>query len=400
MNKKTIYYDLSLNFAKSNKIYHGGRFFSLWLFKGLTEKNKDFNIIPILPNVIPIQTDEEQISNDSQAIRINDYNELLLKDNTTLIMPMVGAYKDLKSIKKTNPNIRIISFIHGLRSIDINYKLSFREFRFYYGKSGINFYDFIKYNSANVLRYMRVFRSKNLFKKNIKYADFILTVSNYSLQKIIDIAPNVKAKIFIQGIYHNPSKEDNNPLIKNKIEYAFFLSANRPIKNFFNALKGFIIYKKIHKADLKLFVTGLEKLSNYQLSFFKDIEREIIVKDVVFLGYLSSEELSIHILNCKFLIYSSYNEGYGLPPIEFALHSKPSIMSHQTSIPELMGYDGIYFNPKSSNSISEAIFKVNDDKNYQLLCDRINKIKNRFLKENNNDLKEFLVDLNNDFASF
>ncbi|WP_199104535.1 glycosyltransferase family 1 protein [Aquitalea sp. ASV11] len=57
-------------------------------------------------------------------------------------------------------------------------------------------------------------------------------------------------------------------------------------------------------------------------------------------------------------IYPSLYEGFGLPPLEAMANNCPVISSNTSSMPEVIGNAGYYFNPSDINSIDMAINEV------------------------------------------
>lgn len=58
------------------------------------------------------------------------------------------------------------------------------------------------------------------------------------------------------------------------------------------------------------------------------------------------------------LVYPSTYEGFGLPPIEAMSQQCPVICSDISSVPEIVGDAGEYFDPRQTESIAEAIERV------------------------------------------
>jgi len=58
------------------------------------------------------------------------------------------------------------------------------------------------------------------------------------------------------------------------------------------------------------------------------------------------------------LVYPSLYEGFGLPPLEAMIRDCPVCVSDRSSIPEVVGDAGEYFDPEQPESISEAIERV------------------------------------------
>jgi glycosyltransferase involved in cell wall biosynthesis len=58
------------------------------------------------------------------------------------------------------------------------------------------------------------------------------------------------------------------------------------------------------------------------------------------------------------LIYPSFYEGFGIPPLEAMSRGCPVICSNTSSIPEVVGDAGLYFDPHSVDAIADAMERV------------------------------------------
>ena len=58
------------------------------------------------------------------------------------------------------------------------------------------------------------------------------------------------------------------------------------------------------------------------------------------------------------VIYPSFYEGFGIPPLEAMGCSCPVLCSNSSSMPEVAGDAAIYFDPHDSSSIADALLKV------------------------------------------
>ncbi len=57
-------------------------------------------------------------------------------------------------------------------------------------------------------------------------------------------------------------------------------------------------------------------------------------------------------------VYPSVYEGFGLPPPEAMAHSCPVVTSNSSSMPEVVGNEGQYFDPLDIDAQSDAICEV------------------------------------------
>lgn len=128
-------------------------------------------------------------------------------------------------------------------------------------------------------------------------------------------------------------------LIENKHKYFLLISANRIYKNAYNVLNAFKLfsdkYPEYHIVTI-----------NYPRSLFPNH---------ISLSTLSESDLEFAYQHTEALIFASFFEGFGYPPIEAMKYGKPVLASNATSIPEITGIGGIYFSPFYSSDIYHAL---------------------------------------------
>lgn len=82
-----------------------------------------------------------------------------------------------------------------------------------------------------------------------------------------------------------------------------------------------------------------------------------------FTGYLSEEKLAAVWQRCDLMAFPSLYEGFGIPLLEAMAFNKPIICSNATSIPEICGNAGLYFDPRKPNEIVLCLKRILDDSN-------------------------------------
>jgi glycosyltransferase involved in cell wall biosynthesis len=83
--------------------------------------------------------------------------------------------------------------------------------------------------------------------------------------------------------------------------------------------------------------------------------------DVVLTGFVPDDELVALYSGCHLFVFPSFQEGFGLPPLEAMCCGTPTIGSNVTSIPEVIGREDALFDPTSDESITELILKALTD---------------------------------------
>lgn len=191
-------------------------------------------------------------------------------------------------------------------------------------------------------------------KGNLK----IITVSNYSKHSImynLDInKDSIKILYSPERIIKSSDNIDNIDLLRiinNNTKYFLLLSGNRPLKNASKVLAAFRRFCLYSPDPIYIVTTGIKKsmYSNH-----------------IALPYLSDSDLTYVVKNCHAMIFPSYFEGFGYPPVEAMGYGKPILASNTTSIPEICGNAPIYFSPFYETDIFSAFMKF-DNLDYDIL---------------------------------
>ncbi len=156
----------------------------------------------------------------------------------------------------------------------------------------------------------------------------------------------------------------NKPIFKHKNtktkDYLLFVGNLQPRKNLIKILEALTRVESSKRP--KLVVAG-----NIQDKTELDRFNEFIIKHnlkdrVVLMGYVSEDELDKLYSECLGVLYPSIYEGFGYNILEAFYYKKPLITSKISSMPEIAKDAAVYVDPKSSDSIKEAIEKVVNDK--------------------------------------
>ena len=92
-------------------------------------------------------------------------------------------------------------------------------------------------------------------------------------------------------------------------------------------------------------------------------------EQVIQAGYVSDETLAALYQQARCLVYPSFYEGFGLPPLEAMRLGCPVVVSRGSSLPEVCGNAAHYCEPQDPTSIAQAISAVlslQDDPKAQL----------------------------------
>ena len=357
---KTIYIDVRYSFSISQKSgkFNGGNNYVIKIIEILQTNQKPNVSIVLICTPNSLGAIQEQFETyDISFCAVNDLRELPYGEEVSLFVPQVNdskSYaKELYSFKKNNPQCKIYVTVHDRRDKELIYDK-------YAGvlKSGIK-------SSSAILALGRKWKSRSVEKalnKIFKIADKVFTVSNYSMQALNKNKNITNINYFFAGVV-NKVDETEKCAEKN---FILFVSAGRTEKNFIRGLKAFEKYVAMSgDDDLVMIATGLSDKQQQKIRKKHFVRKSFLDQRVKMQGYVSLDELDRLYQECKFLLFVSRNEGFGLPVAEAAFHGKPSVLSWASAIPEVIGSAGLYVDPKSVASISLGIKQMMDPRYYE-----------------------------------
>lgn len=76
------------------------------------------------------------------------------------------------------------------------------------------------------------------------------------------------------------------------------------------------------------------------------------------MGYVPENELALYYCGADLFVYIPIYEGFGIPPLEAMACGTPVITSNTSSLPELVGDEGIMVNPFDIDGLSETMVEI------------------------------------------
>ena len=207
----------------------------------------------------------------------------------------------------------------------------------------------------------------NLKFKALKEAKIIVTISNFTKDKIIQKFPELQDKIFmlpnsIDGGEFKPKKKSLNLLQKyNLTDEKVILTITRLLKS-----EGYKGYDKVIGALSKI-IKEIPKLKYLLVGAGDDVPRiKKLINGlnlnnyVIMPGFIPNDELVDYYNLADVFVMPSKKEGFGFVFIEALACGKPVIAgSRDGSVDALLdGELGILVNPDNINEIAEATIKV------------------------------------------
>jgi glycosyltransferase involved in cell wall biosynthesis len=220
----------------------------------------------------------------------------------------------------------------------------------------------------------RLLYLKYAVKKAIKEASRIITISNFTKNEICKFynIETSKINVIYEAIDKNSFRvngDNNVRLIKNEsivsLTYILAVGHLEPRKNYIRLIDAYLDLPEKIRENYKLVIVGRQ---NYD---FKKIIRKIKKSDgVIYLDFVTRDDLLWLYANCKIHAFPSYYEGFGFSSLESGIFGKPTIGANQSSIPEISGKGGLYFDPFSIEDMKNKIIEVlSDDFLYKKLSE-------------------------------
>lgn len=198
-------------------------------------------------------------------------------------------------------------------------------------------------------------KSIRLKKRAIHQADHIICISKNTYDDLLRIydVPKDKVSIVHHGFNKISAPEVTLTDLKTEKPYLLFIGSREGYKNFDSLLKAYSSDKNL-KQDFDIVCFGGGNPSKAEKVEIKKAG----LQDKIHFESGDDTLLSIYYRNAIAFIYPSLYEGFGMPPLEAMSNNCPVIVSNTSSIPEIVGSAGKYFDPQDVESLQYAIKEV------------------------------------------
>lgn len=191
----------------------------------------------------------------------------------------------------------------------------------------------------------------------IARADHVICISESTRNDLINLlsVPEEKISVVHLGFEKfSPASSVNSFPYNNVRPFILYVGGRSGYKNFSGFLKAFSRSPQL-LIDFDIVAFGGGAFSATELSLIKS------------LGYSSDQVkqiggndsvLGVLYKAARAFVYPSLYEGFGLPPLEAMAQSCPVISSCTSSMPEVIGNAGVFFDPHSEEDMTAAIERV------------------------------------------
>ncbi|HYH56610.1 MAG TPA: glycosyltransferase family 1 protein, partial [Anseongella sp.] len=203
----------------------------------------------------------------------------------------------------------------------------------------------------------------------VRKAARVATVSLFSKEDIIkqygtnadkiDVVYSASKDVFSPGNWQ--TAEEIKARFTNGNEYFIYVGTLQPRKNLVNLLKAFSRLKKRQQTSMKLVLAGRSGWKND--GFLELLKTYKYRSDVVLTGYLEEAVLANLVRSAYALVYPSFFEGFGVPVLEAMKCGIPALTSSGTSMQEIAGEAGLYFDPSDPADMADKMMLIYKDEN-------------------------------------
>lgn len=206
----------------------------------------------------------------------------------------------------------------------------------------------------------------------IEHCQHIITVSQTEYTNIINYFPQLKGRLSVvhngySGRFHPISDVETQKVTGKYLpdhKYLLFLGNTDPRKNTEGVLRAYNEYLNQSQVSLKLIITGLER--KYIESMLTNLGIEICAPNIIYTGYVPSEDLSALYNGAFAFLFPSLKEGFGIPVLESMACGTPVITSNCSSLPEVAGKGGLLISPSNPEEIANMLIRLENDNEFYL----------------------------------
>ncbi len=225
---------------------------------------------------------------------------------------------------------------------------------------------------------IKPFIPEQLLKKRIKkYREYlqgfsrIVCVSEHTKYSIKNFYPELEVD---PSVFYTPNKYIENSQIGEALvegKYILMLGCNRWEKNSYRNIMAIENLKKQGQLqDYQIVTVG--KIPDKIKKIIKGKEYYIQYE------YIPSDMLENLYCYCDLFLFTSLNEGFGMPPLEAMKYGKTCIVSGVCSLPEVCGDAVYYCNPYDIREIQNRLIMGSENKiKEDLVLNQVNKIRKR-----------------------
>lgn len=207
-----------------------------------------------------------------------------------------------------------------------------------------------------------------VFARNIRSADHLITISDYSKQDLVqhlNIDPQriSVTPLGVEPVYFEQLDQSQRQQVLDKHQlqpgFLLFVGTLQPRKNLPRVIEAFMRLPVAQRRAHPLVIVGRNGWGNQQL--LPQLQELGQRGEVRWLEYLPQDEVMALLQSAVAMVFASLYEGFGLPVIEAFAARCPVLTANTTSVPEVAGEAGWAVDPWDVTSIHQGLLALLDD---------------------------------------
>lgn len=202
-----------------------------------------------------------------------------------------------------------------------------------------------------------------LIPRLIKRVRRVLTISEFSRERILQYCPEAASKIHVTLLAADQRFQPVESAAVNGLlgqlnlpsqHYIVALGSLEPRKNLHTLLK---VWEQIHTKlpdEVWLVLAGAKG----KALVFGNQSYENLPQRVHLTGHVPEDALPALYSGALASVYLSFYEGFGLPPLEAMSCGTPVLVSNTTSLPEVVGDAGLMVDPFDAEAIGDGLLRL------------------------------------------
>ncbi|SMB98227.1 Glycosyltransferase involved in cell wall bisynthesis [Thermanaeromonas toyohensis ToBE] len=204
-----------------------------------------------------------------------------------------------------------------------------------------------------------VLQFKEVFIKKLGYADRVITGSRTVKEEVCNTLnlPEDRVVSIYNGVDHNRFREYPRDMLMdwaylNRLPSNFILYVGNiePRKNLLKVIKAYSLLPPHIKREYKLVLVGFKGWKNREV-----MEAIASTENVLYIGYVSAQDLPYYYNLASFFVYMSLYEGFGLPPLEAMACGIPVLVSDIPVFREILSDAALYADPLDVEEIASKM---------------------------------------------
>lgn len=231
----------------------------------------------------------------------------------------------------------------------------------------VTIHDMTLFITPRLHNFKKIVLDRTLIPHVARRADAIITVSNSARDDIVRYlgVPRDKVRVIMNAVspaFGPVVEQERLAAVCSKyginVPYVLYVGTIEPRKNIIRLMRAFAHLKK-RGLPHKMVVVG--QPGWHCAPIYAEVERLGLQREVIFTGYVPSEDLPVLYSAAECMAFPSLYEGFGLPVIEAMACGTPVVTSNSSSLAEIAGRDALLVNPLSIGEIADALYRLHKE---------------------------------------